>query len=255
MYENLHMYMKFQKKYLLQKLKYEDLCMLKLTHQKFGKTQLTRPCHHENSHLTPSFSRTIKTWQNTKKQKFNANAKSIDTGVESDSPGDVEITTNSADAGSANINVASGGIDPVVESTTTNNNACNTIVDAINTSRNGNGSMEATAATGNHDNDSANTTGIMNNANTTETSVAGVADAVVNDVVANNIVNNVINKDGHGPVDALVQVSVHMHTLFYKYQILSYLTTNYSKPENFDTHAIKYSGITNYNCKMITLLI
>ncbi len=59
----------------------------------------------------------------------------------------------------------------------------------------------------------------MNNANTTETSVAGVADAIVNDVVANNVLNNIINKDGHGPVDALVQVSVHMHTLFYKYQI------------------------------------
>ncbi len=190
-----------------------------------------------------------------KKQKVNANAKSVDTGVESDSPGNVEITTNSANAGSANINVASGGIDPVIKSTTTHNNACNTVVDAINTSRNGDGGMEATAATGNHDNNSANTTGVMNNANTTETNVAGVADAVVNVVVANNVVNNVINKDRHGPVDALVQVSVHMHTLFYKYQISSYLTTNYSKPEKFDTHAIKYSGATNYNCKKITLLI
>ncbi len=229
--------------------------MLKLTHQKFGKTQLTRPCHHKNSHLTPSFSRTIKTWQNTKKQKVNADAKSVDTCVGSDSPGDVEITTNSADAGSANIDVASGGIDPVIKSTTTHDNARNTVVDAINTSGNCDGGMEATAATGNQDNDSANTTGVMNNTNTTETSVAGVADAVVNNVVANNVVNNIINKDGHGPVDALVQVSVHMHTLFYKHQILSYLTTNYSKPEKFDTHAIKYSGATNYNCKKITLLI
>jgi hypothetical protein len=190
-----------------------------------------------------------------KKQKVNANAKSIDTGIESDSPGDVEITTNSANAGSVNIDVASGGIDPVVKSTTTHDNARNTVVDTINTSGNGDSGMEATAATGNHDNNSANTTGIMNNANTTETSVAGVADAVVNDVVTNDIVNNVINKDGHRPVDALVQVSVHMHTLFYKYQILSYLTTNYSKPEKFDTHAIKYSGTRNYICKKITLLI
>jgi hypothetical protein len=190
-----------------------------------------------------------------KKQKVNADAKSVNTGVESDSPGNVEITTNSADTGSANIIVASGGIDPVVKSTTTHDNVRNTVVDAINTSRNGDGGMEATSATGNQDNDSANTTGIMNNANTTETSVAGVPDAIVNNVVADNVVNNVINKDGHRPVDALVQVSVHMHKLFYKYQISSYLTTNYSKPEKFDTHAIKYSGSTNYNCKKITLLI
>jgi hypothetical protein len=190
-----------------------------------------------------------------KKQKVNANAKSVNTGIKSDSPGDVEITTNTANAGSANINVASGSIDPVVESTTTHDNTHNTVVDAINTRGNGDGGMEATAATGNHDNDSTNTTGIMINANAIETSVVGVTNAIVNNVVANNVVNDVINKDGHRPVDALVQVSVHMHTLFYKYQILSYLTTNYSKPENFDTHAIKYSGATNYNCKKITLLI
>jgi len=97
-----------------------------------------------------------------KKQIVNANAKSVDTGVESDSPGNVEITTNSADAGSANINVASGGIDTVVKSTTTHDNTRNTIVEAINTSGNGDGGMEATAATGNHDNESANTTGVMN---------------------------------------------------------------------------------------------
>jgi hypothetical protein len=102
-----------------------------------------------------------------KKQKVNADTKSVNTGVESDSPGDVEITTNSANASSANINVASGGIDPVINSTTTHNNARNTVVDAINTSGNGDGGMEATAATGNHDNDSANTTGVMNNTNTT----------------------------------------------------------------------------------------
>jgi hypothetical protein len=183
-------------------------------------------------------------------QKVNTNAKSGDTGVESDSPGDVEITSNSANASSANIDVASGGIDPVIESTTTHDNVHNTVVDAINTSGNGDGCMEATAATGNHDTNNAYTTGVMNNANTTETSVAGVADAFVNNVVTNNVANKVINKDGHGPVGALVQVSVHMHTLFYKYQISSYLTTNYS-----DTHAIKYSGATNYNCKKITLLI
>ena len=64
-----------------------------------------------------------------KKQKVNANAKSVDTGIESDSPRDVEITTNSANAGSANIDVASGGIDPVVKSITTHDNACNIIID------------------------------------------------------------------------------------------------------------------------------
>jgi hypothetical protein len=82
--------------------------------------------------------------------------------------------------------------------------------------------MEATAATGNHDFDGANTTGIINCTNTAETSLAGVANAVVN---AN------INQDGVGAVDVLVRVSVHMRALFYKYQISSYLTTNYSKPE------------------------
>jgi hypothetical protein len=86
-------------------------------------------------------------------------------------------------------------------------------------------------------------------------SVAGVTDPILNVVVANDVIKNIINKDGHGPVDALVQVSVHMHTLFDKYQILSYLTTTYSKPEKFDTHAIEYSGATNYNCKKVTLLI
>ncbi len=82
--------------------------------------------------------------------------------------------------------------------------------------------MEARVATGNRNIDGANTTGVINHTNTTETSVAGVANAVLN---AN------INQDKEGAVDAMVQVSVHMHTLFYKYQILSYLTTNYSKPE------------------------
>jgi hypothetical protein len=114
-----------------------------------------------------------------KKQKVNAEPKSVDTGIKSDSPGNVEIITNSADSGSANIDVASGSIDPVVKSTTTQDNARNTVFDAINTSGNGDGGMEATAATGNHDNNSANTTGVMNNANTTETSVAGVADVLL----------------------------------------------------------------------------
>ncbi len=82
--------------------------------------------------------------------------------------------------------------------------------------------MEATAATANRDIDSANTTGVINRTNTTETSVAGVVNAIVN---AN------INQDEEGAVDALVQVSVHVRTLFYKYQILLYLMTNYSKPE------------------------
>jgi hypothetical protein len=82
--------------------------------------------------------------------------------------------------------------------------------------------VEATAATTNSNINSANTTGIINHTNTTETSVAGVPDAIVN---AN------INQDEEGAVNALVQVSVHMRTLFYKYQILSYLTRNYSKPE------------------------
>ncbi len=106
--------------------------------------------------------------------------------------------------------------------------------------------MEAAAAAGNHNIDGTNTTGVINCTNTTEMSVAGVANAIVN---AN------INQDGEGAVDALVQVSVHMHTLFYKYQILPYQATNYCKPELFNTHALKYSGASNYKCKGITVLI
>ncbi len=160
-----------------------------------------------------------------KKQKHNAAAKSINTGIESDPPGNVEITTNSADTGNANIIVARGSIDPVAESET-HDNARNAIDAAIH--KTGNGKIntcdivEATAATGNQDFNDANTTGVVNRTNTAETSLAGVADAVVN---AN------INQDKVGAVDVLVLVSVYMHTLFYKYQILSYLMTNYSKPE------------------------
>jgi hypothetical protein len=82
--------------------------------------------------------------------------------------------------------------------------------------------VEATAATGNHDFNGANTTGVINRTNTAETSFASVANAVVN---AN------IHQDGVGAVDVLVEVSVHRRTFFYKYQISSYLTTNYSKPK------------------------
>jgi hypothetical protein len=160
-----------------------------------------------------------------KKQKHNTAAKSIDIGIEFDPPGDVEITTNSDDAGNANIIVASGGIDPVVESET-HDNARNAVDAAIHNTSNGEinagDAVEATAATGNHNFDGANTTGIINRTNTAETSLTGVADAVMN---AN------INQNGVGAVNVLVQVSVHMRTLFYKYQISSYLMTNYSKPE------------------------
>jgi hypothetical protein len=160
-----------------------------------------------------------------KKPKHNAATKSVDTGVESDPPGNVKIATNSANAGNANIVVASGSIDPVVKSET-HDNARNAVNAAIHNTGNGKidagNTVEALAATGNHDFDGANTTGVINCTNTTETSLAGVADAIVN---AN------INQDGVGAVDVLVRVSVHMCTLFYKYQILSYLTTNYSKPE------------------------
>ncbi len=160
-----------------------------------------------------------------KKPKHNAAAKSVNTGVKSDPLGNVKITTNSADAGNANIVVASGGIDPVVKSET-HDNARNTVDAAIHNTSYGEidagDTVEATAATGNHDFDGANTTGIINCTNTAETSLAGVADAVVN---AN------INQDGVGAVDMLVRVSVHMCTLFYKYQISLYLMTNYSKPE------------------------
>jgi hypothetical protein len=160
-----------------------------------------------------------------KTQKHNAAAKSVDTGIKPDPPGDVEITTNSADAGNANIVVASGRIDPVVESET-HDNARNAVNAAIHNTGNSKiiagDAVEATAATGNHNFDGANTTGVINCTNTTETSLAGVIDAIVN---AN------INQDGVGAVDVVVRVSVHMRTLFYKYQILPYLTTNYSKPE------------------------
>jgi hypothetical protein len=120
--------------------------------------------------------------------------------------------------------VASGSIDAVVEYEA-HDNARNAVDAAIHSTGDGKinagDTVEATAATANSDINSANTTGIINRTNTTETSVAGVANAVVN---AN------INQDKEGAVDALVQVSVHMCTLFYKYQILWYLTTNYSKP-------------------------
>jgi hypothetical protein len=160
-----------------------------------------------------------------KKQKHNASAKSIDTGIESVPQVDLDNTTNSANAGNANMVVTSGGIDAVVKSET-HDNACNAVDAAIHSTGDGKinagDAVEATAATANSNINSANTTGVINRTNTTETSVAGVADAVVN---AN------INQDEEGAVDALVQVSVHMCTLFYKYQILLYLTTNYSKPE------------------------
>ncbi len=160
-----------------------------------------------------------------KKPKHNASAKSIDTGIKSVPQVNVENTTNSADAGNANMVVTSGSIDAVVESET-HDNVCNAINAAIHSTGNGEinagDAVEATAATANSNINSKNTTGIINRTNTTETSVAGVANAVVN---AN------INQDEEGAVDVLVQVSVHMCTLFYKYQILSYLMTNYSKPE------------------------
>ncbi len=160
-----------------------------------------------------------------KKPKHNASTKSVNTGVKSVPQVDVENTTNSADGGNANMVVASGGIDTVVKSET-HDNACNAVDAAIHSTGNGEidagDAVEATAATANSNINSTNTTGVINRTNTTEMSVGGVANAVVN---AN------INQDEDGAMDALVHVSVHMHTLFYKYQILSYLTTNYSKPE------------------------
>ncbi len=184
-----------------------------------------------------------------RKQKHNAAAKSVNTGVKSDPPDNVEITTNSNNANNVNIVIASGGIDSVVKSET-HDNARNIVINAINNTGNGKinagGAVEATAATGNHNFDGANTTGIINCTNTAETSFACDVDTNVNPN---------IHQDGDGPVDVLIQVSVHMRTLFYKYQTLSYLTTTYSKPEKFDKHAIKYSGIRNYNCKKIKLLI
>ncbi len=127
-----------------------------------------------------------------KKHTHNAAAKSVNTSVESDPPGDIKIAINSNDADNANIVIASGGIDPVVESET-HENARNVVVNAINNTGNGKidtgGAVEATAATGKHDFDNANTTGVINCTNTAETSFAGDADAVV---------NNNINEDGDG---------------------------------------------------------
>jgi hypothetical protein len=123
-------------------------------------------------------------------------------------PGNVKIAINSNDANNANIVIASGNIDPVVESET-HKNARNVVVDAINNTGNGKidtgGAVEATAATGKHDFNNANTTGVINHTNTAETSFTGDADAVVNDN---------INEDGDGAVDVMIQVSVHMRTLF-----------------------------------------
>ncbi len=160
-----------------------------------------------------------------KKPKHNTSAKNVDTGVKSVPQVDIKNITNSADAGNANMVVASGGIDAVIESET-HDNARNAVNAAIHSTGDGKidvgDTVEATAATANSNIDSANTTYIINCTNTTKTSVAGVADAVV---------HTNINQDKAGAVDALVQVSDHIRTLFYKYQILSYLTTNYSKPE------------------------
>jgi hypothetical protein len=104
-------------------------------------------------------------------QEVNANANSVDTSVECDSPGDVAFTAkNSADDGNANVDVASDGV--VVESTTTHDNARNTVVDPINN--------------------------------------GGTA----TDVIVNAIVNNNINQEEDGPVDALIKVTVHMRTFF-----------------------------------------
>jgi hypothetical protein len=104
-------------------------------------------------------------------QEVNANANSVNTGVECDSPRDVAFTAkNSADDGNANVDVASDGI--VVESTTTHDNARNTVADPINN--------------------------------------GGTA----TDVVVNAIVNNNMNQEEDGPVDALIKVTVHLRTLF-----------------------------------------
>jgi hypothetical protein len=146
-----------------------------------------------------------------KNPKHNTSAKSVNTGVESAPQVNVKNTTNSANAGNANMVVAKGGIDAVIESET-HDNVCNAVDAAIHSTGDGKinagDAVEATAATANSDIDSANTTGIINHTNTTETSDACDADAIVN---AN------INQNKEGAVDALVQVSVHMRTLFYKY--------------------------------------
>jgi hypothetical protein len=153
----------------------------------------------------------------SKNQKTNASAKSVDTGVKSAPPVDVKNTTNSANASNPNIVVASGGI-PAVNKSETHDNARTAVDAAIHSTSNGKiehktaaagDAMEATAATGNHNINSANTTGVIRH-------------TVANAVNAN------INQDEEGAVDALVQVSVHMRTLFYKYQISSYLTTLFS---------------------------
>jgi hypothetical protein len=105
-----------------------------------------------------------------KKPKHNASAKSVNTGIESVPQVNVKNTTNSANAGNANMVVASGGIGAVVESET-HDNACNAVDAAIHSTGDGEidagDAVEATAATANSDIDSANTTGIINCTNTT----------------------------------------------------------------------------------------
>jgi hypothetical protein len=205
---------------------YEDLRMQNLTHQKFGEAQLTRPRHQKKiSPLFTLFQNHKNMGRQPKKPKHNAFAKSVDTGIKSVPQVDVKNTTNSDNAGNANMVVTSGGKDAVVESET-HDNVRNAVDAAIHSTGNGKinagDAMEATAATANSNIDSSNTTGVINRTNTTETSVTGVADAVA---------TTNINQDEEGSVNALVQVSVHMRTLFYKYQISLYLMTNYSKPE------------------------
>jgi hypothetical protein len=162
-----------------------------------------RPCHQKKiSPLSTLFQNHKNMGGPPKKPKHNASAKSIDTGIKSIPQVDIENTTNSADTGNANMVVASGGIDAVVESET-HDNAHNAVNAAIHSTDNGEintgDAVEATTATANSNINSANTTGVINRTNTTETSVAGVTDAVV---------NTNINQDKEGAVDALVQVSV-----------------------------------------------
>ncbi len=92
-----------------------------------------------------------------KKPKHNASAKSVNTGVKSVPQVDVKNTTNSANAGNANMVVASGGIDAVVKSET-HDNVRNAVDAAIHSTGDGEinagDAVETTTATTNSNIDS-----------------------------------------------------------------------------------------------------
>jgi hypothetical protein len=103
---------------------------VKSNSSKIQRSSADVPCHQkEISPLSALFQNHKNMERTPKKPKHNASVKSIDTGIESVPPVDIENTTSSADAGNANMVVASCGTHAVVESETHDNarNAVNAL--------------------------------------------------------------------------------------------------------------------------------